>query len=179
NATNIATKNFRWTSVLNLTLPKNKLVDFPGLESSPYAYNLIIGQPLGTIRRYHLLDVDPTSGLYRFGNNKDNAVSTPSYPDDYTVLISTQPKFYGGFQNNIRYKNFELDFLFQFVKQIGIPIRISNGSFIAPGAFYNGASNQPTTILNHWQKPGDITSIQKYSADPFADVSNQLSYASS
>jgi len=65
------------------------------------------------------------------------------------------PKFYGGFQNSLDYKGFQLDILFQFVKQLGgNVIFYNNGSTIVPGVFNSGISNQPITVLNAWQKPG-------------------------
>ena len=51
--------------------------------------------------------------------------------------------------------NFQLDFLFQFVKQTG---RSYLSSFFQPGS----ASNQPNIVMDRWQKEGDITTIQRF-----------------
>ncbi len=59
---NIKTKEFNWTSAINFTIPRNKLLAFPTLETSTYAGNLIIGQPLNFQRVYHFLGVDPAEG---------------------------------------------------------------------------------------------------------------------
>jgi hypothetical protein len=86
---------------------------------------------------------------------------------DNTSIINPNPKFYGGFDNNFSYKGFELDVFFQFVK------KIAANNFYGlrqPGLFSSGATvysqgynNQPTYILNAWQKSGDIAAVQKYS----------------
>jgi len=161
NTTNIKTRSFSWVSSVNLTIPQNKMVAFPNLASSSYASSIIIGQPFGILKKYHFLGVDPTTGKYQFADSHGNPTSSPNPSTDNTVLITTLPKFYGGFLNSFSYKGFQLDIMFQFVKQLGS----SNPSFgiaIVPG--YAGY-NQPVSVLSRWQKPGDISSIQRYNSD--------------
>jgi len=155
-STNISTKIFRWTSNLNLTVPQNKLLRFPGLQNSTYANTLVIGKPTSIVKKLHLMGVDPTTGVYLFTSKSDPF--NPRIPDDANVIISTAPIFYGGLQNSVSYKGFQLDFLFQFVKQKG------------PNYFYGRLPgspkwNQPTYLLDRWQSPGDNSSHQKYNAD--------------
>ncbi|THU34736.1 SusC/RagA family TonB-linked outer membrane protein [Niastella caeni] len=159
NVTTIKGSNITWSSSLNLTLPKNKLKSFPNLATSNYASSLIIGQPINVQKAFHLLGVDPATGVYQFANKDGSATSSPDYSTDRTVIINTLPKFYGGFQNSFRYKGFQLDILFQFVKQIGPNY---NFGFILPTGF--SGYNQPVSVLNRWQKPGDNRPIQRYSS---------------
>ncbi|MBT1712578.1 hypothetical protein KK062_30365, partial [Fulvivirgaceae bacterium PWU5] len=49
---NIETENIRWSSIFNITFPKTRLVEFPGLETSPYASQFKIGEPLSIQRGY-------------------------------------------------------------------------------------------------------------------------------
>jgi TonB-linked SusC/RagA family outer membrane protein len=153
---NIADKRVRWSTNANITLPNNELISFPNIELSSYASNLVIGEPITIVKKFHFIGVDPTTGIYFF-DSKTNPFS-PNSPGDATVIINTAPKFYGGLQNNISYNGFELDFLFQFVKQKG-----RNYSF----GYYPGTTtnNQPTYILNRWQKPGDHSSYQRFNSD--------------
>lgn len=164
NSTNIKERNFTWTSSFNLTIPQNKLVAFPNLSTSSYANKLIISQPISIERALNFVGVDPTTGNYMFGSKIDPF--NPTYPGDYTRLINLDPKFYGGLQNNITYKGFELDFLFQFVKQIGYNDALFWNGNRYPGNFYRGLSNQPVTVLDRWQKPGDNASIKRFSTSP-------------
>ncbi|MEP7376010.1 MAG: SusC/RagA family TonB-linked outer membrane protein [Chitinophagaceae bacterium] len=166
--TNVKAKLFTWTSNLNLTIPKNKLIKFPDLATSTYGSYLIIGQPVSIIKAIHFLGVDPTSGKYQFADSKGIPTLSPSYPDDYNSLINTLPKFYGGVQNHLEYGAFQVDFLLQFVKQKGALILFTNG-VIPPGAFASGISNQPAKFLNRWQKQGDNSLVRQYTTDFFPD----------
>lgn len=160
-STNVKTKNFNWSTHVNLTIPRNKLVAFPGLTASSYANLLVVGQPLGILKVYHLIGVNDTTGTYEFSSSKGNPTYNPSYGTDNNVIVSLAPKFYGGVDNRVSYKGFEIDFLFQFVKQIGFNYAFGG---IYPGTFGGGLSNQPTWVLDRWQKPGDVAHIQKYSS---------------
>lgn len=167
NISNIKGEEFNWSSSINLTIPQNKLLAFPDLATSSYARRLVLGQPLGTVKVYHFVGVDPVTGLYQVADSHGSPTSSPNRLTDRNILLSTLPKFYGGFQNRITYNGFELDFLFQFVKQIG-PNSFFNGGLFPPGAFSSGNSNQPASVINRWKKPGDIAPIMKYSSDPFS-----------
>jgi TonB-dependent starch-binding outer membrane protein SusC len=155
-STNLKTKNFKWTSSINLTLPQNKLVSFPGLSNSTLASSLVVGKPFTIVKTYHFLGVDPVTGIYQFADTNGNAVFKPNFSTDLTVVLNTSPKFYGGFQNTFTYKNLELSILFQFVKQIGVDYSLGN----YPGGF----QNQPISVLNRWVKPSDKAAIQQYTS---------------
>jgi TonB-linked SusC/RagA family outer membrane protein len=156
NSKNIATKTFNWTSAFNISIPQNKLVSFPGLSTSSYKNQYVEGKSLSIIRGFKYLGVDPSTGLYTFQDvNKDGVI----YTGDYQYFGNTDPKYYGGLQNNLSYKNFELSFFFQFTKQIG-PNYISQLGSYTPGSIIN----QPTLILARWRAPGDQAQIQKLTA---------------
>jgi len=153
---NISSKNFNWTSFFNLTIPKNKLISFPGLNSSSYATTYQEGKSLSIINKGKFLGVNPTTGHYTVEDyNKDGNIS---FPADYQFLGDTDPTLYGGFQNTLEYKQFNFSFLFDFRKQTGrnYLAYIFNNQ---PGL----ALNQPDIVLQRWQKPGDNVTIQKFS----------------
>jgi TonB-linked SusC/RagA family outer membrane protein len=154
-------KNFTWASSLNLTVPKNKLVDFPNLANSTYSNTLIVGQPINIIKVYHFMGVDPTTGVYTFADSHNNPTTSPT---QQTTFVSTTPKFYGGFRNEFTYRQFHLDVLFQFVKQIGQNDFFGGGSsgILPPG--YNRI-NQPTSVLARWQKQGDQAPVEKFNSN--------------
>jgi hypothetical protein len=160
NVIPIRTSSFKWVANANITLPKNKLISFNNLSSSSYANSLFINEPITLQLVYHFVDVDPSTGLYRISDDNGNLKSTQGTSTDRIVRVNTAPKFYGGFQNTFIYKNFQLDILFQFVKQRGQNYFFGN----YPG-FYG--TNQPVSILNSWKKPGDASPIQRYSASDF------------
>ena len=166
NTENIKNKNFTWTTNINLTIPKNKLVDFPGLESSSYSTTYIIGQPTNLMKLYQNIGVDPTSGLYTYADSHGNTTTSPNSSTDRTAFFSDNPKFYGGFQNSIQYGKFQLDVLFQFVKKMSASTDF--GLVLNPGTFFQSATsfagNQPASVMKRWQKPGEITDIEKFAA---------------
>ena len=143
----------RWTSSFNLSVPRNKLISYPNLAASAYANVYEVGQPISMTKAFHFIGVDPTTGQYIFATKNNNG--NPSYPEDLGVVKNIGQEFYGGFQNNFSWKGVELNIFFQFVKQTG---RNYQGAFSAPGSF----SNQPLAVLGRWQKPGDLTDIQKF-----------------
>jgi len=157
NTTNIRTHSFNWTTSLNITIPRNKLVAYPNIENSPYATTYVVGKSLYTQFSYPYLGVDPSTGVFSFQSVQGVATSAPSYPKDLKPTKQVAQDFYGGLQNSLTYMGFQLDFLFQFVQQTGYSNLINN-SFGPPGEF----NNQPLAVLNRWQKPGDNTEFQKF-----------------
>ena len=158
NTVNIRSRNVTWSTRFNLTIPRNKLVSFENFGNSSYTSSLEIGKPLQGYKVFHFLGVNDTTGVYQFADAKGNPTSNPSYGTDNNEFISLMPKFYGGFENILKYKGFQLDILFQFVDQTGRNDVFGN----YPGGFYSG--NQPIYVLDRWQKPGDHALIQRYTA---------------
>ncbi|WP_448635237.1 hypothetical protein [Pedobacter panaciterrae] len=151
-------KNFEWKSGFNLTIQRNKLASFPGLEQSSYANDYFIGKSLSVQNIFHSLGVNPETGVYQFAGKNGNPTSAPDPFTDQTVLVDTRPVLYGGLMNNFSYKGFSLDFLFQFVKQ-----RTFGNKFgMTPGDFF---SNQPISVLSRWQNPGDYVDVQRFNSD--------------
>ena len=152
---NIVSPNFDWSTSINLTIPRNKLVEFPGLEQSTYANQFVIGQPLSIRKLYKFTGVDPDTGLYQFEDyNGDGVISAP---EDKQFVVDTSPKFYGGLKNNLRLGNWQLDFLFQFTKQKGV-------NYWANGSPAGIMVNQPVEILDHWEQQGDAAPFQLYTS---------------
>ena len=166
---NFKTKAFSWNSSLNLTIPQNKLIDFPNLSTSTFASTLVIGQSISIVKAYHFLGVDPTTGAYMIADSHGNPTVNPNSTADKTVLINTLPKFYGGFQNSFSYKGFRFDILFQFVSQLS-----KNPSLFGLGSSAPGTNNvnQMILFLNHWQKPGDISEYARYNSNFALNISN-------
>jgi len=159
NTINVKNRHLSWSTNVNVTIPRNKLVDFPDIATSSYASTLAVGAPITLRKVYHFIGVDPATGVYQFADINGSPTFSPNPLTDQTILINTSPKLYGGFQNTIQYKRFQLDILLQFVQQKGLNYFFGNIS----GAAFN--INQPTTVLQRWQKQGDITSIQRYNSD--------------
>ncbi|HWY33723.1 MAG TPA: hypothetical protein VNX68_03705, partial [Nitrosopumilaceae archaeon] len=157
NTINIKSVKFTWTTSFNISIPNNKLISYPNIESSPYANSYTVGQSLYTKKYFHFLGIDPKTGLSNFQDYNNNG-SGINYPADLQYLVKKAQNFYGGFQNSFSYDGFQLDIFFQFVNQTGSSF-INSQEFGIPG----GETNQPVEVLGRWQKPGDQASYQKFS----------------
>lgn len=155
NTVNLKNGDWHWTTDFNLSIPRNKLIAFPNLEKSTYANQYVIGEPLGIKKLYHLKGVDPLTGIYQFEDyNGDGEISAP---EDRQYIVDTSPKFFGGINNRIAFKNMELNFLFQFTKRKGYNYILGSA---APGQM----ANQPEFLTSQWQNSGDDASTQLFTA---------------
>ncbi|MBO9727486.1 MAG: SusC/RagA family TonB-linked outer membrane protein [Chitinophaga sp.] len=146
SSTNLSRKSFKWTTSFNLTIPQNKLVSYPGLESSSYRYNYAIGQPLQVSKGYEFTGVDPKTGAPQFTSMDFNK---------RIVLGTRTPAYYGGLQNTLRYKDWQLDIFVQYSKQSGF--NYFNNAWNNIGAL----GNFDVTVLDRWKNPGDATNIPR------------------
>lgn len=168
SSNNINRKDFRWTSAFNVSVPRNKLIAFPNIESSSYANQFFIGRSLFTGIAFEYKGIDPNTGLYQFTDfNGDGIIS---FTDDRKSFAEITQRYFGGLNNTIAWKGWELDIFFQFVKQDG---RAFGGAGM-PGSL----SNQPTFILDRWQKPGDQAKYQRFSTYGNAAAAQANSYFS-
>ena len=155
--TNINTGNFKWSTAINLTIPRNELIEFPNIEETTFTNSLEVGSSVFTVFGRVFNGVDPETGTYIFQDfdGNDNPPFNPDFPGDFRHLTERTQEYFGGVQNTISFMNIRLDFLFQFVKQTGISYL---DSFSQPGS----ESNQPTVVMNRWQGEGDIATIQRF-----------------
>lgn len=163
SSTNYKKRDFQWTTSLTVSLARNKLVSFPGLATSSFSTQYVVGQPITVRHIFRYAGVDPATGLYQVYKNDGTKTSSPNFSyqpnSDQTKLVDLTPDFYGGIQNTIHYHGFSLDVFLQYACQKG-----SIGSLYDyyPG---NTVSNQPAKLLTSvWKKPGDVTRYAKFSA---------------
>ncbi|THU38394.1 SusC/RagA family TonB-linked outer membrane protein [Niastella caeni] len=159
STTNIKSKSFNWTTSINLTIPDNKLVDFPNFLTSSYSTSqYIIGEPLNIQPKFVFNGVDPLTGNATILDaNKDGRISFGFLANGKgdQVAITTNPKYYGGIKNTITWKGFQLDVLLQFVKQLGL-----NENAMQTNTIGNSYNNY-VGAMGRWQKPGDVTNIPR------------------
>jgi len=151
---NIQTKSFSWTTSINTSLNKNKYLSYNGIGNP----NAGVGRAITYRDIYKFVSVDPASGRYLFADIDGK----PVLADQAYFLadsVNTAPKYFGGIQNSLQWKGFQLDMIFQYVKQLG-----NSGLFHRPQPFIPGQlRNQRIEVLQRWQKPGDIAKYQKFS----------------
>ena len=166
NTTNFKSNNFEWNTNFNITVPRNKLVSFPGLETSVFASDYVVGKPLTIEQVFQYQGVDPETGVFQFQDFNGDGQITEN--DDLQVIKEVGQDYFGGINNTFTWHNFQLDFFFQFVRQTGINLRRILGR---PGSSIN---NQPSFVLNRWQGEGDIAEIQRFSILRDRDLTRAL-----
>ncbi len=174
------TGKFSWTSNLNFSTNNNKvtaLVDdntpligsTGGLENTSITK---VGYPVGSIFAVKTAGVNPANGRRIFINKAGQQVQyqhfgganawtfldgtvASSVAGDAVVLGSTNPTWYGGFNNTFRYGNFDADLNFTY----------AGGNYI-----YNGTRaglldqrvwNNSTEVLDSWKTAGQQTNIPR------------------
>lgn len=148
---------FQWSGSFTISLPRNQLLAFPGLEQSSYSSSYVIGKSLSIIKRYRYTGVDPSTGVHQFEDvNGDGQLSGA----DFIPLENLDPVLFGGLQQQFSYKGLQLSFFFEYKKQQGRNYLFQQLRFY-PGS----ANNQPLLVLGRWQKPGDFTRIQKFTSN--------------
>lgn len=147
NTRNITTRKFSWRTSLNSTFQRNKLLRFPGIETSSYANTYKVGLSLSARNQYYWLGIDPATGQH--------TVSTERQFSEQSL----DPKLDLGMTNWISYGPFEFSFLLHYKKVMASNWQSS--AFTYPGPFLQ---NMPTVVMSRWTKPGDITNIPKFTA---------------
>ena len=166
-SSNIQTKDFSWTTSLNLSHNKNKIVklaDLPEFIDGNYIRKE--GCSYATIYLREYAGVDPNDGRPMYYDNKEdengnrsrNIVYDPN-DADRVELKDIYPKLTGGLMNTFNYKFIDLSF---------------NLSFHLGGYSYDGAMyalqddgytaqyNKSTELRRRWKQPGDITDVPRY-----------------
>ncbi|WP_214831072.1 SusC/RagA family TonB-linked outer membrane protein [Chryseobacterium sp. ISL-6] len=147
---------FQWTISTNATLSRNKLVSFPGIETSTYATLYKVGESLNSLYNYRYTGIDPHTGLYQFRDVDGNGILNYR---DLLVNGNVDPKIYGGINNTIIYKKLELSVFFDYRKQTGknFLYSIFSQSKI-PGTLFN----QPVILTDRWQSSSSVAEYEKY-----------------
>lgn len=182
-ATPVQKKDFNWNTSFNITYNKNEVTSLaPGItniiSSTGGLENPSItvpGSPIGMLFVTRTNGVDPAtgrrifldkngrevffqhvapSGQFRFAY-ADGTVAPTVSSADAVVYKNTNPKYVGGFDNTIRFKDFELNALFTY--QLGFHIYFGTNAGLRDQRFWNNS----TDILRKWKKPGDVTDIPK------------------
>ena len=184
NATVISSGDFEWTSILNLTTVKNKVLKLAGDDIILAGNSVIVGEPLGVWRVFEYAGVDPQTGRPGYINYSgpeadhgkikyyDGYYATPTAQqwkfedgsiapaignDDYRVQSGQvgTPKWYGNFDNTVKYKGFDLTLGLEFAGGH----RILNQTY--SGLLTTYLNNKVDLILDRWTTPGQKTDIPK------------------
>ena len=182
---NISKPNFSWSTTINFSTLKNEVTALApgvtellgvtgGLETTS---KTVVGAPVGNILAVTTNGVDPETGRrifvnkdgkevlfyfenstatrwqYRDGSGVAPAITTAA---DAKVQASPLPKYYGGIDNTVTYKQFDLSLNLTYA----LDFYVYNGSKsgLRDQRWWN---NSVEVYETAWRNPGDITNIPK------------------
>ena len=151
--------DFQWNASFNISNNKNEIKSIGGQPLISGNNAFIEGESAGVFYMPKYLGVDPISGaaLYDRGDGVPTSDYDLAVSDGRQVVGNPNPKFYGGLTNNLSYKNFNFNFMFQFVE--GIDLYWESGEIIANSGY--GLYNQTRDQLDRWYASGDDTNNPK------------------
>ena len=154
SSVNVVAGDFKWSSGINLTIPKNELLAFPDIKSfPPFDAVYEVGQPILGRKQFKTLGVNPETGVYDFVDvNQDGVINDL----DAQFFAPNVQEYFGGINNTFTYKGFQLDFLFDFVNQDAQVFYAT----LFPGEV--GMDTKSVKIMSRWQNPGDVTDVQRF-----------------
>ena len=164
---NIATKNFSWTTTLNLGFNDNKILNESVAENATYPSRE--GYPIGAIFAYKTAGLDEEGyplfqskdgekltaeeffHLNRFGAS---TLSAEEQRNLYTYMGTTEPVCSGGFINTLEWRNWTLNA--NFVFNLGMKVRVQPS--YSP-TYYDRGLNTNRDILNRWTPSNTNTNL--------------------
>lgn len=167
STTNIKTKNFKWTTMLNLGFNTNKILDESVAENSTNPSRE--GYPIGAIFAYKTAGIDKDGyplfvgkdgsiltakeffNLNRFGAS---GLSAEEQRNLYTYMGTSEPKCSGGFINTFEWGNWQLNL--NFVFNLGMKVRVQPS--YSP-VYYDRGLNTNKDILDRWTAANPYSSL--------------------
>lgn len=166
-STNIQTKDFQWTSYLNLAHNKNKILKLAD-EKEYEAASVFVrkeGYSFGTLKLREYAGVDPDNGKPMYYKNtledgvyNRDIVYDPNQAKSIPVR-DIYPKLTGGFSNTFSYKFIDLSFNLSF--SLG-GWSYDGGMYALQDDGYSNSRNKSVKLRDRWKKPGDITDVPRY-----------------
>ena len=153
---NIQTKDFAWSSTLNLSYNKNKILDYYQVPTTTL-WNKIYygayteGYPAGAIWRVKWAGLRHEDGVAQ-AYDKDGNIQydlNKFTADDAYCMGTTVPKWSGSFTNTLSYKGFDLTAMIIF--NLGHKMCVYSSPSLKGRLNYN-RSNE---FDNRWRQPGD------------------------
>ena len=181
---NFATPDFNWTSVLNLTHNRNKIVTLDGdmkqsIEGSWFIHK--VGLPYNSFYVKEFAGVDSQTGkaLYYLNTQDEQGNYNREKTDDASKAEaipykSADPKIAGGFTNILSYKWFDLGLTFTY--SLGGYSFDKTGTLIETDGSKEKSYNLPAYALDRWQSLGDITDVPRFVLEQGAGPQNSSRY---
>ncbi|MDR1097605.1 MAG: TonB-dependent receptor [Tannerella sp.] len=165
NADIIRSKALTWTSSLNFGHNRNKIVDLGGQEEIIGSYYIRkVGHSYYQYYVKEFAGINPETGYPRYYVNDpekpgDRAMTEDAGEANYIIYRSPDPKLSGGWTNTVRYKWFDLNFMFTYTLG-GYSYDYGASKVEHAGKSEKGAIQ--TLYRDRWKQPGDVTDIEMF-----------------
>lgn len=150
-----------WNSKFLFSSYKNNVLelyeDTPIRNIGRAMSSIEVGQPISFFYGYNVLGVDTQTGNLIYEDiDKDDQITS----SDKKRIGSPHPNFFGGFENKLSYKNFELSILLSYMYGNDI----FNGTKFY-GESFSDQGNMLATVLDRWKEPGNNTEVPRFSSE--------------
>lgn len=161
SSTNIQTNDFEWRTSLNITTIDNELLNLNADASiddegrafiETGAQRAIVGESLSNFYLIRFSGINSETGDAEWLDADGNITNAPT-ASDRVITGSALPDFSGGLTNTFKYKNFDLNTLFNF--SVGNDVLIDGLRFIDGNDAIGGIGNVRSQNANIWRQPGD------------------------
>ena len=158
NTINLDTKSgFKWSSDFNISFQRNKVLELIGGQDR-IGTSLFVGEPIDLIYTYGWAGVNPADGRPMWYDVNGHYTYNLIAANDQKIQGTRYPKFFGGLNNTVSYKNLSLDFLFQY--------QYGNKSFVSIfqtiwNSGYSDDNQIASQLTEQWLAPGQITAVPK------------------
>ncbi|MFT4834431.1 MAG: TonB-linked SusC/RagA family outer membrane protein [Flavobacteriaceae bacterium] len=159
---NFENDDFSWSTDFNISFNKNTVTDLGGAD-------LIVGvnafrenESAGVFYMRKYMGVSQLTGEALYDNGV-GGTTTDWESAPRQIVGDPNPDYYGGLTNSLRYKDFELSAMFQFVG--GADLYFETGEFLANSGILN--LGQLSTQYDRWYAPGDVSDYP--ALDPFQE----------
>ncbi|SDD44447.1 TonB-linked outer membrane protein, SusC/RagA family [Mucilaginibacter pineti] len=162
NSTNIKQEDFTWQTSLNISRNINKIEKLPiPIDASYATVRMVQGYSMNSFFVYKQLYVDLQDGnpVYQHADGTTGKTVTAA---DKVIDGNGLPKFFGGFNNTVNYKGFDLSVFFNF--EYGNKVYNNNAYFLEGGGTRDDRRAMDTYQLNRWTTPGQVTDVPRLTA---------------
>ena len=173
SSTNIQTKDFSWNTTFNISHNKNKIVTLDGMQTEIKSGSQIrkVGKSYRTFYMIEFAGINPETGAPQFYTNdvdeNGNYIKdiTEEIKEAHAIVLDkhAEPNAIGGLSNTLRYKWFDLNFMFSY--QFG-GYSYDNWAQKTEHGGNDLEANIPSYYKDSWKKPGDVTKYELFYEKP-------------
>ncbi len=170
---NVQTKDFTWNTTFNLAHNRNEIVVLDGEQTEIIdgVFNHSVGHSYRTFYMIEFAGINPDTGAPQFYTNdldeKGNYIKdiTENDTEANAIMLDkhAEPKLTGGLSNTLRYRWFDLSFLFSY--QFG-GYSYDRWAQKTEHGGNDMEANIPTYYADNWKKPGDVSQFEKFIDSP-------------